>query len=92
MKSKTTSRSHSHGGGRHHSPAERTAAAREHYRREKARRARRPLPESEIMEAARREYLALLASEAAKGKGGRPRKKAAGAAVEDAGEDEAQDE
>ena len=44
------------------------------------------------MEAARREYLALLASEAAKGKGGRPRKKAAGAAVEDAGEDEAQDE
>ena len=28
------------------------------------------------MEAARREYLALLESEAAKGKGGRPRKKA----------------
>lgn len=30
------------------------------------------------MEAARREYLALLESEAAKGKGGRPRKKVAG--------------
>ena len=44
------------------------------------------------MEAARREYLALLASEAAKGKGGRPRKKAAGATVADAEEDEARDE
>lgn len=78
MKSKITSRSHSHNGGRHSSHAERAALAREHYRREKERRARRPLPESDVMEAARREYLALLESEAAKGKGGRPRKKVAG--------------
>lgn len=48
-----------------------------HYHREKARRARRVQPESELMAAARREYLALLESEAAKGKGGRPKKKAA---------------
>jgi polyphosphate kinase 2 (PPK2 family) len=77
MKSKTTSRSHSHNGSRHHGHAERAAAAREHYRREKARRARRPLPQSEILEAAKREYLALLEAEAAKGKGGRPKKKPA---------------
>jgi len=44
------------------------------------------------MEAAKREYLALLESEAAKGKGGRPRKKAAAPTVDDAEEDEAQDE
>ena len=89
MKSKTTARSHSHNGTRHHSHAERTAAAREHYHREKARRARRPLPESDVMEAAKREYLALLASEAAKGKGGRPKKKTAARTRE---EDEASEE
>jgi hypothetical protein len=33
--------------------------------------------ESEALAAARREYLALLAAEAAKGKGGRPRKNVA---------------
>jgi hypothetical protein len=32
--------------------------------------------ETEALAAARREYLALLASDAAKGKGGRPRKNA----------------
>ncbi len=78
MKSKITSRSHSHAGGRHSSHAERAAVAREHYRREKERRAHRPVPESDVIEEARREYLALLESEAAKGKGGRPRKKVAG--------------
>lgn len=78
MKSKTTSRSHSHAGSRHSSHTERAALAREHYRREKERRARRPVPQSDVMEAARREYLALLESEAAKGKGGRPKKKVAG--------------
>jgi hypothetical protein len=52
-------------------------SAREHYQREKARRARRVPIESEAIAAARREYLALLASDAAKGKGGRPRKNAA---------------
>src|SRR5437588_471880 len=45
--------------------------AREEYQREKARRARRESPEAELMAAARREYLALLEAEAAKGKGGR---------------------
>jgi hypothetical protein len=78
MKSKTTSRSHTHASGRHSSHAERAALAREHYRREKERRDRRPLPESDAIEAARREYLTLLESEAAKGKGGRPKKKVAG--------------
>ena len=52
-------------------------AAQEHYRREKERRARRQAPDSELMEAAKREYLALLEAEAAKGKGGRPKKKPA---------------
>ena len=51
--------------------------ATEHYHREKARRERRAAPEHDVMAAAKREYLALLESEAAKGKGGRPRKKAA---------------
>ena len=53
------------------------SAAQEHYRREKERRARRRAPDSELMEAAKREYLALLEAEAAKGKGGRPKKKPA---------------
>ncbi len=47
---------------------------REHYQREKERRARRGPVESEAMAAAHREYLALLANEATRGKGGRPRK------------------
>lgn len=89
MKSRTTSRPHSHHHGRHQSHAERTAAAREHYRREKARRSRRPLPQSDILEAAKREYLALLEADAAKGKGGRPKKKVAAKTPE---EDEASDE
>jgi hypothetical protein len=53
------------------------SAAEEHFRREKERRARRQAPESDLMEEAKREYLALLESEAAKGKGGRPKKKPA---------------
>ena len=89
MKSKTTSRSHTHSGARHQSHAERAAAAREHYHREKARRARRPLPQSEVLEQAKREYLALLEAEAAKGKGGRPKKKVVAKADED---DEASEE
>ena len=51
--------------------------ATEHYHREKARRAVRVASESDAMAAARREYLALLESDAAKGKGGRPKKKPA---------------
>jgi hypothetical protein len=50
---------------------------REHYRREKERRANEAKPESELMAAARREYEALLAAQAMKGKGGRPKKNAA---------------
>ena len=49
---------------------------REHYHREKERRANIAKPESELMAAARREYEALLAAQAAKGKGGRPKKTA----------------
>jgi hypothetical protein len=47
----------------------------------------RAAPESDAMAAARREYLALLESDAAKGKGGRPKKKPAAAGGEDLGED-----
>ena len=56
-------------------PREPGITARDHYHREKARRANEPHPDSELMAAAKREYLALLAQEAAKGKGGRPKKK-----------------
>jgi hypothetical protein len=48
--------------------------ASEHYHREKARRERQAT-ENDVMAEARREYLALLESDAAKGKGGRPKKK-----------------
>ena len=67
--------------------------ATEHYHREKARRARHAAPESDVMAAARREYLALLESEAVKGKGGRPRKKVAPVATssDDVNEDADQD-
>jgi hypothetical protein len=62
-------------------------SAREHYQREKARRARRIPVETEAIAAARREYLALLAAEAAKGKGGRPRKNAGRPALPATNED-----
>jgi polyphosphate kinase 2 (PPK2 family) len=73
MKSKTTTRSHTRSTAR---PAE-SASATDHYQREKARRAKQAAPQSELMAAAKREYLALLEADAAKGKGGRPKKKAA---------------
>ena len=50
--------------------------AQDHYQREKARRGRLPTRDSELIAAAKKEYLALLAQEAVKGKGGRPKKKA----------------
>ena len=62
---------------------------REHYHREKERRANTPKPESELMAAARREYEALLAAQATKGKGGRPKKNAAKRPATDEVEDEA---
>jgi hypothetical protein len=54
-------------------------AAREHYRREKARRAERSRPPEHPLEQARRAYEALLAADADRAKGGRPRKDAAAA-------------
>jgi hypothetical protein len=64
---------------------------REHYRREKERRANETKPESELMAAARREYEALLAAQAAKGKGGRPKKNAAKKAPDDGDGDTPED-
>lgn len=49
-------------------------AAREHYRREKERRAGRTRPPEHPLEQARRAYHALLAADAERAKGGRPRK------------------
>ena len=46
------------------------------YRLEKARRERGDVGVNELLAEARREYLALLAADATKGKGGRPRKTA----------------
>src|SRR5690348_10784360 len=54
-------------------------AAREHYRREKARRAERVRPPEHPLEQARRAYHALLAADAERAKGGRPKKDAAAA-------------
>jgi hypothetical protein len=55
---------------------EQPSAAMDHYQREKARRARRTQPDSEAMASARREYRAMLEINAAKGRGGRPKKQA----------------
>jgi hypothetical protein len=52
----------------------------DHYQHEKDKRANREAPEDERMAAARREYKAMLEAQAAKGKGGRPKKKPAAAA------------
>jgi hypothetical protein len=51
--------------------------AKDHYAREKARRARHEPPDSEAMASARREYRAMLETNAAKGRGGRPKKQPA---------------
>ena len=57
-------------------PAEEPLGATDHYKREKARRARLAEPDSEAMASARREYRAMLETNAAKGRGGRPKKPA----------------
>ena len=80
-KSRGKSRPTTRSGPSHAGPEDK---ATEHYHREKARRAVRPTPESDAMAAARREYLALLESDAAKGKGGRPKKKPAAVSPDDA--------
>lgn len=75
---------------RAHSPS--TSAAIEHFKREKARRAAQASQQSEQMEAARREYEALMIENAARGKGGRPRKKAKAASPKVDDEDLSDDE
>ena len=74
MKSKRTSQQTDAVPAQQRKP-ESNISAREHYRREKARRAQRGALETPAMAAARREYLALLEADAAKGRGGRPKKK-----------------
>lgn len=49
-------------------------AAREHFRREKARRAQRTRPPEHPLEQARRAYNAMLAADAERAKGGRPKR------------------
>lgn len=55
-------------------PAEDPLGAKDHYQREKARRARHAPVDSDAMASARREYQALLEASAQKGRGGRPKK------------------
>ena len=55
-------------------PSASRSPASEHYHREKARRANRERPQDHPMEQARRAYQELLASDAAKMRGGRPKK------------------
>ena len=55
-------------------------AAREHYRREKERRATRLRPPEHPLEQARRAYHALLAADAERARGGRPKKTGASSA------------
>jgi hypothetical protein len=57
--------------------------AKDHYAREKARRARNTPVDSEAMAQARREYKALLEASAQKGRGGRPKKQPKPAAETD---------
>ena len=59
-------------------PVASRSAASEHYHREKARRANRDRPDDHPMEQARRAYQELLASDAAKMRGGRPKKMVTG--------------
>jgi hypothetical protein len=64
----------------------------DHYQREKNKRASREVPEDELMAAARREYKALLEAQAAKGKGGRPKKKAASTDAAESDSEEGSDD
>jgi hypothetical protein len=68
-------------------PASEPSSAKDHYEREKARRAQDTSVDNEAMASARREYRAMLEASAAKGKGGRPKKQAARPKVEDDVED-----
>ncbi len=66
-------------------------APKDHYQREKARRAQLSQPDSEAMASAKREYQALLDANAVKGRGGRPKKRPAAAAADDELSEEAVD-
>ena len=59
-------------------------SAEDHYAREKARRAKVAPADNEAMASARREYQAMLEMNAAKGRGGRPKKQPAPLKPEDA--------
>jgi len=61
-----------------------SSPAREQYLREKERRARKLGPDHDLLAAARLEYEALLEADAAKGKGGRPKKTARAKTPKDA--------
>jgi hypothetical protein len=64
-------------------PASEASSAKDHYAREKARRARVAPVDDEAMASARREYQAMLEMNAAKGRGGRPKKQPAPRASHD---------
>jgi len=72
MKSKPQNSVHDKGTNK--PPADTPLGAKDHYEREKARRARNTPVDSEAMAQARREYQALLEASAQKGRGGRPKK------------------
>ena len=55
-------------------PESEPSSAKDHYAREKARRASVAPIDDEAMASARREYQAMLEMNAAKGRGGRPKK------------------
>ena len=74
-----------------HRKPEASGAAHEHYRREKAARAHRVHLDSHAMAAARREYLAMLEADAAKGRGGRPKKKVAQRSDSDLSQEDAEE-
>jgi hypothetical protein len=63
----------------------------DHYNHEKSKRAKRTVPEDERMAAARREYERMLEAQAAKGKGGRPKKKPSVATDTDLGDQSVDD-
>ena len=80
MPEKPTMKSNPHDAGHETRGTNKPAAdpplgAKDHYQREKARRARHTPVDSEAMASARREYEALLETSAQKGRGGRPKKK-----------------
>lgn len=59
------------------------SSAKDHYAREKARRAKAAPVDDEAMASARREYEAMLEMNASKGRGGRPKKQPAQPKSED---------